>query len=319
MSGGTALFSFLRRTRSNECVGISFQDNGISLAHSGFTDGVIELRHVAFRPLSIAEERAAALKEMIGEASLKGLPAVFVLQPGQYAMLQVESPEVPDDELKNAVRWRIKDLIDFHIDDAIIESVPLPQGNRPGAPQMMYALAMRTSAVQSIVSTLLAAGLQIRAVDVTELALRNMTFASADENRATALLYLSEYFSLIEICINGTLYLSRQINMDFSHLQADAADNRMELMDMLSLEVQRSLDYYESQFANGAASIINMVSQVPVSLEQFQEVAGSYLTVPVEGLPALQNMRGVEQFDEQLVARSLPAIGASIREFAWNA
>jgi hypothetical protein len=44
-----------------------------------------------------------------------------LLQPGDYQMQLVEAPSVPADELKAAVRWKLKDLLDYPVDAATID------------------------------------------------------------------------------------------------------------------------------------------------------------------------------------------------------
>jgi MSHA biogenesis protein MshI len=311
--------SFLKGKKiENRCVGIGFHPHGISFALVEHVNGEKRIKSLAFHALSDPELFSEQLKKIVSEAGGKYLPAVFVMHPSNYSVVQIEAPEVAADELKNAVRWRVKDLIDFHIDDAEIDIINLPQSKRAGSPKLMYVIATKTSYIKSVVDAMANAGLELTAIDITELTLRNMTYSSAEENRSTALLYLSEYVSLIEICTNGSLCLSRHINLDLSRVDTENADSRVEMMDVLSLEIQRSLDYYESQFANGSAAELNIISQIAVPLEEFQEVAGSYLTVPIKPLGAFTDMKGSENYDSMTLASCSPAIGAALRNFAWT-
>ena len=311
--------SFLKRKKTvDQAVGVAYEPEGISLAHVSSDREGLSLQHIGFYPVKDPQDRGNELKKIVSQVGLKGMPAYFVLGFDQYSLMQIEAPEVPAEELKSAVRWRIKDLIDYHVDDAEIEIIPLPVSKRAGAPKLMYVLAARTSFVKTIIDDMTAAGLELVVIDAMELALRNMTFADVEENRAGAFLYLSEHFNLIEICDNGSLCLSRHINMDFNRIDPLTGEGKMEMMDMLSLEVQRSMDYYESQFANGAATKINMVTQVPISVSEFMEVADSYLTAPVQPLAALEKIQGIDQYDNQLVARCLPPIGAAVRDYVWK-
>jgi len=317
--GSDGVSSFLRRKKSlNQAVGVAYEPDGISLAHIKSGRDGLSLQHIGFYPVKDPAERGNELKKIISETGLKGVPAYFVLGYDQYSLMQIEAPEVPPEELKSAVRWRIKDLIDYHLDDAEIEIIHLPESKRAGAPRLMYVLASRTAFVKTIIDDMNSAGLDLAVIDVMELALRNMTFADVEENRASAFLYLSENFNLIEICDNGSLCLSRHINMDFNRIDPLTGEGKMEMMDMLSLEVQRSMDYYESQFANGSATKINMVTQVPISVSEFMEVADSYLTAPVQPLAALEKIQGIDQYENQLVARCLPPIGAAVRDYVWK-
>ena len=313
------MLSFLKGKKSeNQCLGIALYPHGISFALVNRNDGQLNLESIAFKSSDKVEDLSLLFKQLVSENGLKGKSAVLVMHPQHYSVVQIEAPEVAPEELKNAVRWRIKDLIDFHIDDAEIDLLPLPQGKRAGSPKLMDAVAAKTSYIQSLAEVTQEAGLEIKAIDITELALRNMTYADAEENRASALLYLSEYVSLIEICDNGSLCLSRHINLDVSRMDTTTSDGRTELLDILSLEIQRSLDYYESQFANGSAAKLNIISQISIPHEEFQEVAGSYLTVPIQPLNAFNTLQGADNYDSKLLATCAPAIGAAIRNFAWT-
>ena len=233
------MFSFLKRKkRQNSCLGVGFHQDGISMAlASRNRQNDIVLDHLEYREVSDAESIPGQIKKMVNDAGVKGTSAVFVMDHMHYSLLQVERPEVSQEELKNAVRWRIKDLIDFHIDDAVVELIPLPQSKRAGSPKLMYVVVARSGYVQKTIEHLESAGLPIKAIDVAELAIRNMTFADTEENRAGAILYLSKNLSMIEICDNGSLCLSRQINIDTSRFDLKSIESRMETMDMLSLEV----------------------------------------------------------------------------------
>ena len=314
------MVSFFKRKKSiNAGLGLGYCSGGVGFAQVVSKNGEMRLVQLQYETFDDPEDITSQLKRMVSKSGIKGFAVNFVLAPNDYSVMQVEAPEVPDEELKSAIRWRVKDLLDFHIDDAEIEAITLPQSKRPGSPRLMYVIAAKTTRISEIVKQLSGSGLDIKAIDIPELTLRNMTFADVEENRATAFLYLSKDNSLIEICDNGALCMSRHINMDFSSLSADSPESKMEVMDTLSLEIQRSLDYYESQFANGSATKINMLSELPLSVAEFREVADSYLTAPVQPLGAMESIKGIDQFDAELVARCMPAIGAAMRDFAWQA
>ncbi len=314
------MFSFKQKEQQgNRCLGISFHRDSVSLAvvEHGH-DSTLAVNHLDHRAIAGSAGISGELKIMVSEAGARGIPAVLVLDQSDYSLLLVEAPDVSDSELKNAVKWRIKDLIDFSVEEAVIELIPLPASMRPGAPHMLYVVVAHVATIERHVDRCDELGLTVSAIDVPELALRNMTFAESGENRAHALLYLSGKHNLIEICKNGSLFLSRHINIDFAALSLEQSDRRAEMLDLLSLEVQRSLDYYESQYADGAVSVINFNSSGEVSFDDFTEVAGSYLMQPVEELKALQQLPGLEKFSHKAVAQCLPALGGALRDFVWT-
>ena len=100
--------------------------------------------------VEFAEERSwdaaepKSLERVVREFGAKRFQCTTLLRPDQYQILLVEAPAVKPDELKSAVRWRIKDMLDYHVDDATIDvlDVPLPAGG-PQRSHYMYTVAAR--------------------------------------------------------------------------------------------------------------------------------------------------------------------------------
>jgi len=122
-------------------VAVGFQPDGISIAQiCRDKTAVPKLTACAFHSCAAAE-RSKALQDIVKQHHLTGATCVSVLEHGGYQLLQVEAPDVDPLELKAAIRWRIKDLIDFHVDDAVIDVFEMP-ANGPRA-RTMYAVAAR--------------------------------------------------------------------------------------------------------------------------------------------------------------------------------
>src|SRR5690348_3665372 len=101
-------------------VAVSMQADGLCAASVNRTLAArptVEL--AAFYPtnqLSIPE----ALEKFAKELHLDRYDCSSLLNAGEYQFLSVDAPNVPVDELKTAIRWRLKDMLDFHVDDATI-------------------------------------------------------------------------------------------------------------------------------------------------------------------------------------------------------
>ena len=63
-----------------------------------------------------SHETTAASPAMLRDRAGSDVVATCVMPLGSYNLLQIEAPKVPPEELRSAVRWRVKDLIDFPID-----------------------------------------------------------------------------------------------------------------------------------------------------------------------------------------------------------
>ena len=170
-------------------------------------------------------------------------PVSLVLDNEHYDLLLVEAPRVEPSELRAAVRWKVKSLIDFHIDDAVIDVFEIPgQKNRPQGQSMMYAIAARARKIREYVDLFENADLNLQVIDVADMALRNLAAQLEDDVRGVAMLHLERTHGVITITRQGSLYLSRRLETGHETIEQGGADQ-------LILEVQRSLDYYDSHFA----------------------------------------------------------------------
>jgi MSHA biogenesis protein MshI len=303
---------FRPKKQSGIQVGVSFSGGGVCVAVVSQSGGKPTISSSGFYPATGDEEQAAELKRQVREQGLQGLPAVVSLEPSAYTLLQVEAPEVEPDELQSAIRWRIKDLINFHIDDAVIDLYEMPEAGRPGAPRINYVVAARTSGIQKLVETVEEAGLELSAIDIAELSIRNTVYQTLNPDSFHALLYLSPQYGLIEILKGETLFLSRRIEINAVDLEEQGGLGLNELIDSLVLELQRSLDYHESYFASGSVSSISFV--VPASRnESLLMFASESLSAEISPFVLTSGNADTPSLEGDQLVQCLPAIGAAMR------
>lgn len=333
-SGGFTLFSFLKkRTRINGQTGIDLRDDGIALARTAPTaEGQPpHLSHCLFSPLGAGEQHDAVLQKLAKECGLEASHCISVAPQESFTLLLVESPEVEPSELKAAVRWRIKDLIDFHIDDAIIDVFDIPGQKERGRAKLMYVVASRTSTVQQHINLLERNQINLAAIDIPELVLRNIAALLPEDKGGVATLYIGRNRGMLVVTCDQTLYLSRRIEFGLEQLQAYANASSEEdefvldgeepampaplqrALDSIVLEVQRSLDYYESHF-----SLPQVGGLVMAPLEQnlpgVMAYLGTNIGVPVRMLDLNALIECEETLSDELQSQCLFAIGAALRE-----
>jgi MSHA biogenesis protein MshI len=170
------------------------------------------------------------------------------LHADTYQLVQVEAPEVLPAELRAAVRWRLRDVINFNLDDAVVDVFEIPDQSRRAQKKMMFAVAARTAAVQSVVQGLSRQVRSLDAIDTPELCLRNVSALLPQDQKGVALLALSEGSAQLIVTRQGVMYLTRRIDLSRRFQQrADDAPYDIDA-ESVALELQRSLDYYESNF-----------------------------------------------------------------------
>jgi MSHA biogenesis protein MshI len=201
----------------------------------------------AFHAWDSAADHATLWTSLCRDYDLSHASCVTLLDPGDYSLLLTEAPDVPREELKSAIRWRIKDLIDFHIDDATLDVFSVPGAAGSGRAHPMYAVAARTSAIRERVDAMEAAGIGLEIVDIPEMAQRNLASVLPQDETGVVLLSLGRRTGLITISCKGELYLSRNLDMGWEQLMSES-DPLLADYGSIVLEVQRSLDYYDSHF-----------------------------------------------------------------------
>jgi MSHA biogenesis protein MshI len=171
---------------------------------------------------------------------LRKIPAATVLPADAYSLQLVEAPKVPDAEIGEALRWKIQHLIEFPVEEAIIETFEMPPPANPGASPMIYAVVARRSEIESHIERIGAADIRIDAIDIPELCVRNIAVRLPQDEYGVAFLHFNDDFGYLTITRGGILYMIRRIE-----LQRDVLAEQLQ---EIALEIHRSLDYYESQF-----------------------------------------------------------------------
>lgn len=301
-----------KRVKSSLRVGLGFHTDGLSLAAIDCAENKFRVHACTFLKGESSADLSDQLINTVKSLGLRDVPAVAVLAPGSYSLFQVEKPEVENEELKSAIRWRIKDLLDFHIDDAVLDIFDLPQSQRKSGPSMMYVVVAKQNLIQQYVDQMEETGLEIEAIDITELTLRNVLTLAGDPEQFQALLYLPPRYGMIEIVQGDTLFLNRRIEINGSDLEEQGGFGLDESLDSLVLELQRSLDYHESQFGMGAVHSISIIA--PESRrDQLRAYADENLVAKVSLLDLNGTLQDVESIDPLVLYRCLPAIGAALR------
>lgn len=251
-----------------------------------------------------------ALSKIVKDLGLEGKQCRYVLNRKDYNLHLVEAPEVEPEELRSAVRWKIKDLLDMKVEDAAIEVFPVPK-DAYRSRQMVYVVASLKSRIQSIAEIVSESGLELAVIDIPELVMKNLSNGFIDDEHGAAFIDLRRNGSTMNITRNGDLYLSRRINtqLDPDVMQSIEWEG---LQERLVLEIQRSLDYFESQMGQGQ---INRIIIAPRQHDGAALVStlDELLAAKVSLLDIATNIDGAAQLSTEMQQVCMAAIGATLR------
>lgn len=316
-NGGSPLFSLLKKYSSAEgTVGVGLHADGISVAHilrNGA--GQPQLQACGFGACAAKAARREALTSLVKRHGLGKTAAVFVLEPGTYHLLLVEPPAVEAAELRAAVRWRVKDLIDFPVAEAVVDAFEIPAQYMRGRSRMIYAVAARAALMEEQVALAREAGLNLQAIDITEFALRNIAALLPEDGAGVVLLALHAHSGVITLTRQSTLYLARTIDIGAEELHRADARNPEELyrlLDGIALEIQRTLDYYESHFSQSPITSV-VVAPLRQKLPALVLHLASSLGIAARMLDCGPVLGGASLLSGDLAARCLSALGGALR------
>ncbi len=303
---------FNRDLRDTGWVSVSFGNNGIYVAEAKYVGVRPQVKRCAFYPTS--EASSAILEKIRKEAELEGGRYTTVLGSNEYQLMMVEAPSVPVDELKTAIRWKIKDSLNYHVDDATIDVLQIPTNKYGGdRPQSLYAVAASNETIRKRIALFEKAKIDLSVIDIAEMAQRNIAALYEAEGRGLALLAFDDQGGLLTMTCDGELFLARRIDITLGQLTDADESMRQQYQDRVELEVQRSLDYFDRQFHH--IPVERMLVSAPQDLGLAENLA-SNLGLRVEALDLSLGMDIVgvpELADSEYSSYALHALGAALR------
>lgn len=174
--------------------------------------------------------------------NLAGTPAYVAFSIHWYQILQIDRPTVEPEEMVAAMSWSVKELTGSD-QEMVIDYIDLPVPLAGASKVNVIALPKKDVAVAC--EHIFDSGLTLQQITVEELATCDLLETTSD-----AILTLVQEAGE-EICLNivknGQLYLSRRLK-GFENLGSFSKDElQMGIGESLSVQVQRSMDFYESQ------------------------------------------------------------------------
>jgi MSHA biogenesis protein MshI len=285
----------------------------------------------------------AALQSQLAGLGLSAGEVIALLDGDDYQILKIDTPNVPQDELKAAARWQIKDLLEVPLDELTLDVMHVGD-DQPRALKQLFVVAGVNRAIERLSKLSDAAGLPLDIVDIAETALRNLqTAAAAREDlgkRATAALLLQGGQCLLTISAHGELFYTRRLDWDARLLKratqssapkADApaplgyeympgdelAFNGMDAeleSSPLVVELQRSIDVWERSWPDLPLARLFLV--VPEHAQELAALLQRELGLRTSAIEPAALFPGFEPAGQgpEAYAACLPLLGALLRQ-----
>ena len=305
-----------RKIATKGVISLCFTQEGIALAICQYDiNQKLTLIHCEFVHTN---NKQTVLKELTKKHHLKDYACYLVLAADDFRLITIEAPAVPDSEIADAIRWKINDLIDFHVDDAVIDYYPLPPSKRANSEKKLEVIATPKSTVQPLLDLCTHCGLQVEVIDIHGTSIRNLATLLPENDSGIAVLHLQQNSGRILIEKQGVIYLNRKLAEGYDRLGLNSKVSLTEQQialeqSSLALEVQRSFDYVESYYDLHS---ISGLAVIPVA-ENTQQIINFLnsqhgITTRIMDLSAI--IDGDVLLDDATQSLCASVIGATLRQ-----
>lgn len=183
---------------------------------------------------------------------LKNPACTLMLPASSYQMLLVEAPPVNQEELAEALQWKVKDLLNTAMEDSIIDGFLLPEDAYRGRQKMAYAVVANRAELQTVANSLETINVDLDRIEVPELVLLRLLERYPRESHTEMIVVIGRQGGFLMVVADQALYLSRVNDISEQALETQSNDlSNNHHIDNFILEMQRSRDYFESQVGKG--------------------------------------------------------------------
>jgi len=297
------MWGWLKRGGSAQgWLAVSIDEGGLAFAHARrVREGRAKVASYAF---DSAKRDLAA-----------GAQCSTLLRPGEYDMLMVEAPNVPRAEMKGALRWKVKDMVDYPIVDATVDFLDIPpqEGAAADHSRQIYAVLARNELVQARAEQFARAGVPLQVIEIPETAQRNIAALYEPPQRGVALAYFGADWGLLTITHRGELYLTRRLDVGVDALASDPDGEDGGPLERVALEIQRTLDHFERQFRHVAVGKLLLAPTGRAT--RLAEILRARFELPVEAIDLAEVLDfGDRAPDAATQWRLFHHFGAALRE-----
>ena len=225
----------------------------------------------------------AGLTTLKATKKLRSEKLIGVLDRAVYRMQASDAPgDVPRENWSDALRWQLKDQVDFPVDDAVMDVLEVPHSTQLRQNNAVMAFMVPRADYTGIELAADDLGLFWTALDVPETALRNICALAEDGEKAKALVAFGEQHGMLVITYKGELLMARYIEVAMSAITGEE-EVRGAALSRAALEILRTVDTFERMHSQVQLSGMT-VALPPGCGPEVLELLAELIYVPLSAL-----------------------------------
>jgi MSHA biogenesis protein MshI len=203
----------------------------------------------------------------------------IVLSQDMYHMVQVDKPEMAEEDITTALPWTLGELVPYDSSNMVLDYVDYPVKSRTGGQKIDVFAAEKSSLAAVAASMAKKKDKQLTHIHTKEVLATEMV--PSDDYARLLIIQEPNSEPFLMIVRSQAIWLARRLRGFVSKVNEQT--DLSQLSDTLGLEIQRSMDFYESQLKQPPLKEILFKTQfdcVPVieRLKPFQPAAMNVFT-----------------------------------------
>lgn len=337
-------------SKKKDLVGIDIGSSSVKLVQLKEQKGVFHLQNVGILPLpaeaivdnSLMDSSSIveAVKNLFKSLNIKAKEAVCSISGNSVIIRKISLPVMPAEELEDQIQWEAEQYIPFDINDVNIDFQILTADELDPSKMNVLLVASKKDIINDYLAVFNEAGIKLMVVDVDSFAVQNAFELNYDFDfeEVSALVNIGASIMNLNIVkggislftrdvqIGGNLYneeIQKQFGMnnedaERTKISGDSPDNARlkdiisRINDTLSLEMRRSLDFYNSTAGEGKISKVYL-SGGGAKTTMLLDSVSQKLDLPVEILnPFLKIRYNEKEFDPEYLQEIGPLVTVAI-------
>lgn len=248
--------SLFSKKTSKNALSIVMQPSMLSYCYAPRSEPVV-INHIAI----VNDHDVAALTSLHNVDNLSAA-CELILSPQHYQIVQTDKPQVPEEELLAALIWQVKDLISISPNDLVLDYF---DGPMIAGIQKVNVVCAAKSRLKQFVHALHKDKLEVSKITTEEFAFAKLL--TAEHGPQLLICQQPQQEIIILIVQHGMLYSFRRLRGMANIGQRSEQELSMGTIDNLSIEIQKSMDFFERQLKQPPVKQINVL--LPVENEAF--------------------------------------------------
>ena len=261
--------------KMGERICITISPKEISFIHLNKTQEMLELLHVETLPYDQFEHLPLVLSGIVKKYKLEKTPVYCLLPPEDYQLFIIESLPVQEKEFDEALKWRVRSLINFPLENAMIDYFKLPAKKISPNHPMIAVVVSKKDRIEKLIQIFQKSHLSLTNISIPELALKNLSTLYEKDEQSSAFIYFYENLAILNITLQKTLYFTKHI------ILPNVTDSMDINYEEFCLDILRYFDYFQSQWRHASPNRLFIATESK-DIAAIAKKLSECLQIPVE-------------------------------------